>query len=193
MKQSGPKTREAKLGCVFTQTRLDDQGRPQRDDQSTTYVAAIETAEELWSRIYAEAVRCGLKRAQCVVVLGDGAVWIRNTAQFPGAQQIVDLYHSREHRSDVDKIVYGPASSTANDWAAGRIEQLDAGNIESVLTALRRLSPRDPKVRKEVRKAVTYFQGNMERMRYAQFRSEGLFVGSGSRGSRLQDRHWPPP
>ena len=25
------KTREAKLGCVFTQTNLDDQGRPQRD------------------------------------------------------------------------------------------------------------------------------------------------------------------
>lgn len=76
------------------------------------------------------------------------------------------------------KIVYGPASSKAKDWAAGRIEQLDAGNLESVLTALNRLRPRDPKVLEEVRKAVTYFQGNRERMRYAQFRREGLFVGS---------------
>ena len=175
------KTREVKLGCVFTQTRLDDQGRPQRDDQSTTYVGAIETADEFGPRIYAEAVRRGLKRAQRVIVLGDGAVWIRNIGdeQFPGAKQIVDLYHAREHLSDVGKIVYGPASSKAKDWAAGRIEQLDAGNIESLLIDLRRLRPRDPKVQEEVRKAVTYFQGNIDRMRYAQFRREGLFVGSG--------------
>lgn len=175
------KTREVKLGCVFTQTCLDDQGRPQRDDQSTTYVGAIETAEEFGPRIYAEAVRRGLKRAQRVVVLGDGALWIRNIAeeQFPGARQIVDLYHAREHLSDVGKIVYGPASSKAKDWAAGRIEQLDAGNVESVLAALNRLRPRDPKVQEEVRKAATYFEANADRMRYAQFRREGLFVGSG--------------
>ena len=175
------KTREVKLGCVFTQTCLDDQGRPQRDDQSTTYVGAIETAEEFGSRIYAEAVRRGLKRAERVVVLGDGAVWIRNIAEehFPGAIQIVDLYHAREHLADVGKIVYGPASSKSKDWAAGRIEQLDAGNIEAVLTALKRLRPRDPKVQEEVRKALGYFESNANRMRYAEFRREGLFVGSG--------------
>ena len=54
-----------------------------------------------------------------------------------------------------------------------------AGNIESLLIDLRRLRPRDPKVQEAVRKAVTYFQGNIDRMRYAQFRREGLFVGSG--------------
>lgn len=30
------KTREAKLGCIFTQTSLDQQGRPIRDEQSTS-------------------------------------------------------------------------------------------------------------------------------------------------------------
>jgi hypothetical protein len=175
------KTREAKLGCVFTQTRLDDQGRPQRDEQSTTYVGAIETAEELGRRIYAEAVRRGLKRARRVVVLGDGALWIWNIADehFPGATQIVDLYHARQHLADVGKIVYGAVSTKARDWAAGRIEQLDAGNIEDILTALKGLRPRDPKVQEEARKAMTYFQTNVERMRYAQFRREGLFIGSG--------------
>jgi hypothetical protein len=175
------KTREAKLGCVFTQTRVDDQGRPQRDQDSTTYVGAIETAEEFGPRIYAEAVRRGSKRAQRIVVLGDGAVWIRNLAdeQFPGAKQIVDLYHARQHVADLGKIVYGPGASQAADWAAGRIEQLDAGDVEAVLAAIKRMRPRDPKVREQVRKAMTYFQANKERMRYAQFRREGLFVGSG--------------
>ena len=34
--------REIKLGCVFTQTTWDEKGRAIRDDDSTTYVGAIE-------------------------------------------------------------------------------------------------------------------------------------------------------
>jgi hypothetical protein len=41
------RTREVKLGCVFTQRTTDEQGRPVRDEASTTYTGAIETAEEL--------------------------------------------------------------------------------------------------------------------------------------------------
>ena len=175
------KTREAKLGCVFTQTGVDDEGRPERDEHSTTYVGAIETAGEFGPRIYTEAVRRGLRRAQRRIVLGDGALWIWNIADehFPDATQIVDLYHARQHLADLGKTVYGSASTKAKDWAAGRIELLDAGNIEAVLTALKRLRPRDPAVQEDIRKAMTYFQTNAERMRYAKFRGESLFVGSG--------------
>ena len=34
------RTREVKLGCLFTQTGMDDKGRPQRDPSSSSYVAA---------------------------------------------------------------------------------------------------------------------------------------------------------
>jgi hypothetical protein len=55
---TGPaKTREAKLACVFTQTGLDEEGRPVRDEGSTTYVGAIESAEEFGRRIFTEARR----------------------------------------------------------------------------------------------------------------------------------------
>ncbi len=144
------KTREAKLGCVFTQTTTDDQGRPLRDAHSTTYVGAIETAEQFGPRMYAEAVRRGLKRARRVVVLGDGAPWIWNIADehFHGAVQIVDLYHARQHLAELGKIVYGPANTKAKDWAAGRCEQLDEGNIPAVLKALNRLHPNDASAKK---------------------------------------------
>jgi hypothetical protein len=46
------RTRECKLGAVFTQTSADDQGRPVRDEHSTTYVGAIESAEEFGLRLY---------------------------------------------------------------------------------------------------------------------------------------------
>lgn len=175
------KTREAKLGCVFTQTRLDDQGRPRRDEHSTTYVGAIESAEQFGPRIYAEAVRRGLKRAGRVVVVGDGAAWIWNLADehFHGAIQIVDLYHARQHLTELAKIVYGQASTKATDWAAGRNQQLDQGNIKAVLTALGRLRPRDEAAQKVVQSALHYFQNNAHRMRYSEFRTQSLFVGSG--------------
>jgi len=93
------KTREARLGCVFTQTRIDDSGEPVRDGDSTTYVGAIESAEEFGPRIYAEAVRRGVRDAGEAVVLGDGAPWIWTIADmhFYGAIQILDLYHALDH------------------------------------------------------------------------------------------------
>jgi ribosomal protein S27AE len=39
------RTREVKLGCVFTQMALDEQGHPIRDPHSTTYVGAIESSD----------------------------------------------------------------------------------------------------------------------------------------------------
>ena len=84
------KTREAKIGCVFTQTNLDEAGFPIRDEGSTTYVGAIEEAEAFGRRIYAEAIRRGLGQAEKVIVLGDGAPWIWGIValHFPFATQI---------------------------------------------------------------------------------------------------------
>jgi len=178
---SQAKTREAKLGCVFTQTRVNEQGQPIRDEDSTSYVGAIETAEEFGPRIYSEAVRRGLLQAQRVVVLGDGSLWIWGIAeeQFPGAIEIVDLYHARQRLASLAKIVYGPTGSEATQWTAARYQELDAGKMEVLLRALRQLKSRDDKVHQEIEKQIHYFQTNAERMRYAEFRRQGLFVGSG--------------
>ena len=73
-------TREVKLGCVFTQTAGDKQGHPIRDPDSTTYVGAIETAEEFGKRFYLEAWNRGWCHAEKKVVIGDGAEWIWNLA-----------------------------------------------------------------------------------------------------------------
>ena len=175
------KTREAKLGCVFTQTTEDEEGYPIRDEGSTSYVGAIETAENFGPRLYAEAVRRGLRQAQKVIVLGDGAPWVWGVAAlyFPFAIQIVDLYHAREHLADLSKVVFGSASAKSEEWAKARSEQLDDGDVKAVIAAMKRLRPQQQNVRDEVRKAIDYFTTNANRMRYAEFRLQGLFVGSG--------------
>lgn len=175
------RTREVKLGCVFTQTTVDKEGYAVRDPGSTTYVGAIETSEAFGPRIYAEAVRRGLHGAEKVIVLGDGAGWIRNIAeeQFPDATQIVDLFHAREHLALLGNVLYAMGSKRAKTWTKARCDELDDGDVEKVLAAMRSLKPPHETAEEEVRKAIGYFETNTERMRYADFRAQGLFVGSG--------------
>jgi hypothetical protein len=91
----------------------------------------------------------------------------------------VDLYHAREHLADLGKSLYGPGSAEAKNWAAARCQTLDTGDVEGVVAALGRLRPRQAEGQEAVRKAMGYFETNANRMRYARFRSQGLFVGSG--------------
>jgi hypothetical protein len=175
------KTREAKLGCIFTQTTVDKEGRPVRDEGSTTYVGAIETAEEFGERLYAEARRRGLDRAQKVCVLGDGAVWIWNLAEehFHGATQIVDLYHAREHYWNVAKAIFGDDVKKIALWTEQRRKELDNGEVEQVMQAIKRLSASHGRAQEICQREISYFEKNKKRMRYDEFRRQGLFVGSG--------------
>jgi hypothetical protein len=175
------KTREAKVGCVFTQTGVNEKGHPVRDEGSTSYVGAIETAEAFGRRLYSEAVRRGLYQAQRVVVLGDGAVWIWKIAEehFPEAIQIVDLYHARQHLAELAKLVYGPTDPKWKPWCTARYQQLDADQVEKVMGAILKLKSPDQKIQHHIDREGNYFQTNAARMRFAEFRRQGLFVGSG--------------
>lgn len=174
-------TREVKLGCVFTQTGVDEDGRPVRDQDSTSYVAAIEPAEKFGLRLYSEAWRRGWSRANKKVVIGDGAVWIWNLAEqhFPGAIQIVDLYHARQHLWELSAKLFSADQRFRKRWMARCLHQLDCGKIEAVVKILRDLQPAAEELTKIVGNEADYFERNAERMRYPAFRTLGLFVGSG--------------
>jgi hypothetical protein len=177
------RTRECKLGAVFTQTTVDEQGRPARDEDSTTYVGAIESAEEFGLRLYTEAWNRGWDRATIRVVMGDGSHWIWNIADqhFPGAIQIVDLYHAREHLWEIARKLY-PADEVAQKrWLLHKLDWLDNGKIEKLVTALRKLvnAEKNPELAKVLTNEAEYFDTNRDRMRYPDFRNKGLFVGSG--------------
>jgi transposase len=175
-------TREAKLGCVFTQTRSDREGFAIRDPDSTTYVGAIETAEEFGRRLYVEAWNRGWSRAMKKVVIGDGAEWIRNVVEthFPGAIQIVDLYHARQHLWEVARALYPNDAVQQKAWMKVHQKRLlDKGKIEKLVTALRSLRHTTGEVDEKIRSEAEYFEKNAERMRYPKFRRQHLFVGSG--------------
>ena len=175
-------TREAKLGCVFTQTAWDQEGYPIRDPGSTTYAAAIETAEEFGKRLYVEAWKRGWNRAEKKVVMGDGAEWIWNLAKlhFPGAVQIVDLYHARQHLWELVRKLFPNDEVSQKAWIKTHQKRLlDKGKIEKLVVAIRSIRSTNPEVADKIRTEADYFETNAERMRYPKFRRQHLFVGSG--------------
>jgi len=175
------KTREVKLACLFTQTTLDDEGRPVRDPRSSSYLATFDPAARFGQLVNAEARRRGAEHIRQLVVLGDGAVWIWNLADelFPAATQIVDLYHAREHVHDLATLATRLLRDSQPDWLAERLKQLDAGDIPALLSAARDLRFAGTLAR-ERDKQLGYFEANAHRMRYKHFRSLGMFVGSGT-------------
>jgi hypothetical protein len=175
-------TREVKLGCVFTQTKCDKEGFPIRDPGSTTYTGAIETAEEFGKRIYLEACQRGAGSAVKKVVIGDGAEWIWNLADlhFPGAIQIVDLYHARQHLWELARKLYPNDAGKQKAWMKKHQRRLlDKGKIEKLVLTLRSIDATNPEVIEKIRIETNYFERNAERMRYPKFRRQHLFVGSG--------------
>ena len=179
-------TREVKLVTVWTAERRDSEGIPVRDPGSVSYSAAIESAASgdtdatlspFARRVEREARRRGFDAAGRRVVIGDGATWIWAMADelFPGAIGIVDLFHAKEHLSDVAKAIYGPTSDLGRQWARERHSELDDGRLDELLDALRvHASAHD-----EARRCLGYVETNRQRMRYREFRAQGLCVSSG--------------
>ncbi len=79
------------------------------------------------------------REAERRVILGDGAQWICRIAgeDYPGAGQIVDLWHAKEKLWDVAKALYGSAKAQHQPWAAARCDDLEQGRIDPLLAILR--------------------------------------------------------
>ena len=180
------KTREVKLVTVWTAEGRDPDGIPVRHRGSVTYSAALESAASpnavdalsaFAQRVDREAQRRGFNQAPRRVVLGDGAAWIWHLADdlFPGARQIVDLFHAKQHLSDVGKAIYGAGTDLARQWARLRHDELDAGHLRALCQALHRQAP----THAEARRCWQYVTHHRARMRDPAFRAQSLCVSSG--------------
>ena len=70
------RTREVKLAVVFTQDKLDADGDPVRDRESSSYIATFEPASTFAGLVKAEGIRRGADHVRQMTILGDGAPWI---------------------------------------------------------------------------------------------------------------------
>lgn len=175
------KTRQIKIGCVFTQS-LDSKGQPQRDPYSSTYVSTFGDVTDLSALLHAEALKAGYATARTAVFLGDGAEWIWNMVKdrFRGAVQIVDFYHACEHLHTLCQTLETDHDKAQLLFRAWR-RRLKCNGLSRILAeAIQRAKSFDPVRQQNITDQLKYFQKNAARMTYRTFRRKGYFIGSGA-------------
>jgi hypothetical protein len=174
------KTRQVYLGCVFTQHKTDEEGRPVRDWESTTYLSSFQPIDEFGPCLRQEAIRRGMGDAGQVVLLIDGAAGLENMGKlnFKDCIQIVDFYHAMEHAGKVLEALIGKShpdyQTRQHRWA----KRLLKDKVRTLIKETRQECAGQPQ-EKAVVEALGYFVRNVGRMQYGTFRRAGYFIGSG--------------
>jgi hypothetical protein len=165
---------ESKVGALYW-----DNEHQQRE---SWYVGRFDTSEIFGWHLWLEACRCGLREADEVVFLGDGAPWIRNERRkhFGRATFIIDWYHASKHLWDCAKELLGDGAQATALWVQKRESWLWEGQTRKLLTDLHKQYKR---YRGQKRKALAglhkYIRDNEQEMRYDVFRARGYDIGSG--------------
>lgn len=131
----------------------------------------------LWARV----VRLRFDEAKTLILLSDGAHWIRELAKyFPvSVILILDLFHAKHRIWEVANALYGDRTAKARKWAKEQCTRVEAGQTAKVIASLKRLAPKRQAARKLVDELVVYFQNNQDRMDYPSYRAQGWRVSSG--------------
>lgn len=174
-------TREVKLGCVFSSHGVDEEGQPLRDPGSTTYVASFDPAEDFGRMLRQEARLRGAGKALRIAFIGDGALWVWNLARtnFPNAVQVLDFYHACEHLGVLAEAFWPNQKEKMSDKVKQWIDLLKADKVDKILAQARQTLPHHGPRKQTALREIEYFKTNTSRMRYATFKKQGLFIGSG--------------
>lgn len=161
------RTREVKLGCVFTQHSADAQGDPLRDPSSTTYLGTLQNAAAFGLQLRREEIRRGMGSAGKMVFLGDGAAWVWEAARvnFPSAICILDFYHAFEPLGELCTALEGkerPAQTRTTRWA----KEMKQGAIGQIITQAQKVIDQGSAADAAEAGKQIYFRKNQHRMRY---------------------------
>ena len=182
------KTSEAKVIVCRAADGLDPKaGEPRKNRESRAVSVRIDSARsaggagrasEFAARLKQFLGRNGLFKAKELVVLSDGAPWIRAVCEetLPGRKMtfVLDLYHALEHASDAVKAAV-PDEGEREAWMERIRKQLDAGQVDRVIADLKPHRDRH----EAVATCIRYYETNRDRMHYDLYRARGLPVGSG--------------
>jgi hypothetical protein len=132
--------------------------------------------------VWAVMLKRGFDRATRLVVLSDGAEWIRHLAAWLPVPVFLflDLYHVKHKIWETAAALYGDGTEAAKEWAQSNCQRIEQGQAAAVLENLEWLNQSQPKARDQIERLQTYLRNNQDRMDYPRYRAMGLRVGSGA-------------
>jgi hypothetical protein len=145
-----------------------------------TYVSYLGSWPPFALLLWAAMVRLRFDQSRLLVVLSDGAEWIRSLGEWLPIPVILilDLYHVKHRIWEVAYAVWGEASQSGCDWAGVQCGRVEEGRVDDVLQALRFVHPDRDHAREKVDQLVTYLENNRDRMDYPDYRARGLRISS---------------
>ncbi len=162
--------KEIKLGRIMVvETKQEEEGVHSWDIQHSQYVGTMEDSD-YFQPMLEEALP---KDSACrMVFVLDGATWMRNwvTASYPGAVQVLDFFHALEKLGEVAQYTPDPVA-----WLGKQRERLLDNGVDEVYNCIATLNMPE----KEKGEILGYIDNNRQRMRYKDYRAQGLMIGSG--------------
>lgn len=173
--------RELKVGTIFdVVSRLERNPQTGNLDEmahgiNVHYTATLGTKEDFIPALWALAVHHKLPTARHRSSVGDGALWVWDVAEniCPDGQQVVDWYHAVEHLHKVALAIYPNEQDIhkRQRWFKSYKHHLYMGNIDKIISVLHK---------RDASQFAIYFERHKRRMKYLEFREEGLPIGSGT-------------
>jgi hypothetical protein len=189
-RETGSRWKEDKV-LTITSYQKGDGKDPSPQPLMTTCLATMADSQGLGKLARVEAERRGVRQAQQVLLMGDGAGWIDSQQQehFGRHVRIVDYYHALEHLHEEARAVF-PQQEPRRKALADELKRLLwRGQIPGLIKALQdcaaRLGPpqeTDPPdhPRRVAAQNVGYFTRHQKHMAYAAYRKLGWPIGSGA-------------
>lgn len=168
--------REVKNAVLYKGTAVAKES-PQRGCLlEKTYVSHLGDWMTFVTLLWAELLRLRFDQAKLLVILSDGADWIRSIAQWLPIPTflILDLYHVKRRIWEVAHSLYGDHTPEAKQWAEVQGDRVEAGQARQVITALRFLRPEREETQKLVESLIGFLNNNLDRTDYPTYRARGL-------------------
>jgi hypothetical protein len=170
------------ISAVETEVALErDEEKEVRLTQHS-YRAGLWEAKEFAKQQWAEGCRRGLEKAQQIVSVNDGAVWIWLIIAmcYAPCVEIIDWWHAVEKIWDAANSLWGQGEAQTVTWVQQQKDRLWAGHLRALLHQVRLVCPRGQPLNDKVRALISYVFHNRRRMDYVRYRRAGYPVGSGS-------------
>ena len=145
-----------------------------------TYVSYLGSWTAFAALLWVQLARLRFDQVKLLVILSDGAEWIRSIAQWLPFKTllILDLFHVKHRIVEVAHALYGQTSAKAAAWAHAQYARIEAGQALMVIDALRFVEPPTADAAKMVDELKTYLRNNLDRMDYPAYRALGLRISS---------------
>jgi len=147
-----------------------------------TYVSHLGGWAAFTALLWVQMLRLRFDQAELLVILSDGADWIRSLSKclpIP-VLLILDLFHVKKRIWEVANALYGERTPEAVQWARIQCDRVERGRAPDVIQMLRFTRSRRAKVKKLIDNLRGYLDANLDRMDYPAYRARGLRVGSGA-------------